>query len=70
MENCWELLNCGRETECPACPDHGRECFAVTATLCRGEQQGTYEAKIERCRQECAFYKHIMSGGEDHLLWS
>jgi methyl-accepting chemotaxis protein len=61
-QNCWEVLRCAREKICPAYPDHGRDCFAVTATLCRGEEQGSYGEKIEKCRQTCDFYKGSMSG--------
>jgi len=70
MTNCWEILKCGRETNCPAYPDHGRECFAVTATKCRGEEQGTYENKIEKCRELCGFYKKVMYGGLSEDRWS
>jgi hypothetical protein len=70
MDNCWEVTKCGRETECPAYPLHGRACFAVTATMCRGKRQGSYEAKIEKCRQECAFYKKMMDGDGTEDLWS
>jgi methyl-accepting chemotaxis protein len=65
-ENCWERVKCGREDSCPAHPDHGRECFAVTATMCRGEEQGSYEQKIEKCRV-CQFYLDLMSGGREDL---
>lgn len=57
---CWEHLRCGRERECAAYPSHGRNCFAVTGTMCRGEKQGTYEEKIQRCRESCEFYKVLM----------
>ena len=60
--NCWESLQCGKEKQCPAYPDHGRTCFAVTATRCRGVEQGSYTEKIERCRAECAFYNQMMKG--------
>jgi methyl-accepting chemotaxis protein len=59
---CWEIIKCGRESGCPAYPDHGRDCFAVTATMCRGEKQGSYEEKITKCRELCAFYKGVMEG--------
>ena len=62
MESCWELLNWSLQKECPAYPDHGRQCFAVTGTLCRVERQGAYEAKINRCR-ECAVYEKFFDGG-------
>ncbi|MEW6351625.1 MAG: two-CW domain-containing protein [Thermodesulfobacteriota bacterium] len=60
LPNCWEYTNCGREKNCPAHPDHGRGCFAVTGTWCRGEQQPSYAHKIARCRGTCSFYKEIM----------
>lgn len=60
--NCWEHTKCGREEECPAYPDHGRDCFAVTGTWCRGEEQGSYEEKIEKCRRLCKFYEELMGG--------
>jgi hypothetical protein len=59
-ENCWEHRKCGREETCPAFPNHGRGCFAVTGTWCRGEKQGSYDAKIAKCRAECDFYKDLM----------
>jgi hypothetical protein len=62
MENCWEVKKCGREKECPAYPKWGRECFVITGTMCRGEQQGTYEQKIAKCRKECEFYNNAISG--------
>ena len=61
-QNCWESLNCGKQSECPAYPDHGRECFAVANTLCRGEEQGSYMDKIRDCRSECGYYKLVMAG--------
>ncbi len=58
---CWEILNCARQEDCPAYPNHGRECFAVTGTICRGKQQGSYEEKIAQCRTTCDFYKDVMA---------
>ena len=58
--NCWEFMKCGREKNCPAYPSHGRECFAVTGTYCRGEKQPSYEGKIAKCRELCGFYKKTM----------
>jgi len=69
MGNCWEVLKCGRESGCPAFPDHGRQCFSVTGTVCRGKEQGTYKDKIHACRSTCAFYANMMSGGRPEL-WS
>ncbi len=62
MPNCWEVMNCGRINGCPAYPHHGKECFAVTGTMYRGRQQGSYKEKIEKCRKECSFYAIIMDG--------
>ncbi|MEW6114025.1 MAG: two-CW domain-containing protein [Thermodesulfobacteriota bacterium] len=62
LVNCWEHRKCGRERSCPAYPNHGRNCFAVTGTWCRGEEQGTYEAKIDKCRELCRFYEELMGG--------
>jgi len=60
--NCWEFLKCGREQGCKAYPSHGRSCFAVTGTLCRGEEQGSYDQKIAKCRETCPFYRSMMGG--------
>jgi hypothetical protein len=59
-KNCWEILECGKEQSCPAYPDHGRDCFAVAGTMCRGAMQGAYDEKISMCRQECGFFKGVM----------
>ena len=61
-QSCWQILKCGRQEGCPAYPDHGRDCFAVTATMCRGEMQGSYEQKIQKCRETCEVYKGMMNG--------
>ncbi len=58
-QNCWEHRNCGKEKDCPAYPHHGRACFAVTGTMCRGERQPSYEGKISKCRTTCDFYKEV-----------
>ncbi|AFM26261.1 two-CW domain-containing protein [Desulfomonile tiedjei] len=60
--NCWQVLGCNNEQNCPAFPEHGRNCFAVTATLCRGETQGTYDEKIAKCRKGCKFFQDMMDG--------
>ena len=63
--NCWEYTKCGRERQCPAYPNYGRNCFAVTGTWCRGEQQGDYDKKIGKCRNSCPFFKELM---EERLI--
>lgn len=60
VQNCWEILNCGNEKDCPAYPDNGKTCFSVAKTLCKGEVQGTYEQKIQNCR-ECAVYTQLIA---------
>ncbi len=60
LKNCWEVVQCGREENCPAYPAHGKTCFVVTNTLCRGEEQGSYEDKIEKCRMVCSYYHEII----------
>lgn len=61
-QDCWQFMKCGREAKCPAYPEHGRDCFAVTGTTCGGETQGAYVDKIENCRTGCEFYKRVMDG--------
>lgn len=59
--NCWEYQKCGKEENCPAYPKHGRICFSVTGTVCRGEVQGTYQEKIKICREHCNFYREELT---------
>lgn len=63
--NCWDFTRCGREKDCPAYPNHGRICYAVTGTWCRGQKQGAYAEKLEKCSQTCEFYKSIIGAGTD-----
>ena len=60
-EQCWDFLKCptDRKEKCPAYPNQGRICFSVTGTLCRGEVQGSYQAKKPECLAKCAFYKEV-----------
>ncbi|OGP72840.1 MAG: hypothetical protein A2Y80_00405 [Deltaproteobacteria bacterium RBG_13_58_19] len=60
--NCWEFKKCGREKNCPAYPDHGRQCAQMAGTLCGGKIQGIFAMKILSC-MECDFYK---SSNYDH----
>lgn len=59
MRVCWEVMGCKVREGCPAYPEFGRACFAVPGTLCRGQKQGDFESKIERCRK-CPFYGEVM----------
>lgn len=58
--SCWEFKKCGKEKDCPAWPNNGRICFSIEKTLCRGEIQGQYLQKIDKCRETCDFYAHLM----------
>jgi methyl-accepting chemotaxis protein len=60
--NCWEAIQCAHKEQCPAYPEKGRLCLAVTGTLCRGEKQGSYMEKVDSCREKCAFYKDVIDG--------
>ena len=62
---CWEYMRCGRipggdRVEefgvCPAFPDHGKSCARVAGTMCWGEVQGTFAAKLTECTR-CPFYQ-------------
>ena len=54
-QNCLEEVLCARREDCPAYPDHGRSSFAVTATLCKGEKQGSYDEKITKAERNMPF---------------
>ncbi len=60
--NCWEAHSCGEAHLCPAYPSNGRTCYAVTGTFCRGQIQGAYVKKIEKCRESCSFFREVMEG--------
>jgi len=60
MENCWEMIGCGREIGgekveelgiCPAAEmGMGHSCWAIAGTLCGGEVQGTQADKLGTCQ--------------------
>ncbi|MBU4154253.1 MAG: CZB domain-containing protein [Proteobacteria bacterium] len=54
---CWEIKNCptDRRNSCPAYPEHGGQCWMVTATLCGGQEQGSYHEKMTNCKK-CNVY--------------
>ncbi len=60
--NGWEVLHCKTREDCPAYPNHGRTCLAITGTMCRGEKQGSYTEKVAECRAKCEFFKDIIDG--------
>ena len=59
---CWEHVKCGRQEQCPAYPNRGFDCWNVAGTWCRGEKQGSYEQKVERCRRQCEYDTGVMQG--------
>jgi hypothetical protein len=75
-QNCWEVMKCGRE-DCPAMTsagadgvhqgkNAGRACWAVTGTLCHGQVQGIFAAKLGLCMQ-CKFYQQVITEeGKDY----
>ncbi len=65
-KNYWEAKNCPPETKakCPAYPDHGRDCWLVAGTFCRGKQQGTPMEKREFCLFDCGFPEAVARGEE------
>ena len=56
-KNCWEFKKCGKQSDCPAYPGQGKICFSVKGTLCRGEIQGGFVDKIQKCKSGCDFYQ-------------
>lgn len=36
----------------------GRCCWIIAGTLCKGEKQATFAAKLEAC-MKCDFYQHV-----------
>jgi methyl-accepting chemotaxis protein len=59
---CWKVMKCSQEGECPAYPERGFECWNVEGTLCRGERQQGYSQKIGDCRTKCEYYNKVMNG--------
>jgi hypothetical protein len=62
--NCWEFQKCGRDgtnsiinglDDCPAYPNHGKECARVSGTYCKGVVKGSFARKLEDC-SACDFY--------------
>ncbi len=59
LPNCWQIMECGRETggsqiathgECRAFKRQmGHSCWVVAGTLCGGEVQGTFAQKQHTC---------------------
>ena len=80
--NCWDFLECGRETEgsCPVLVESkldgvnggksaGRVCWIIDGTFCRNEIQGTFMQKYRTCK-ECDFFKLVGSEEEEKLVFN
>jgi hypothetical protein len=65
LPNCWEIMKCAKDVcrECPAHPDHGRECWKLTGTKCdRGSlEKASLSEKIIYCRSHCKYYREYVS---------
>jgi hypothetical protein len=62
-EPCWDIENCSMETRqnCPAWEfQSGNLCWFINGTICRGESQGTWGKKMEKCRK-CTVFRSIFS---------
>jgi len=57
---CWEFKKCGRDKtgDCPAYPNHGKECWRIAGTMCGGKIQGTFAQKLANC-MDCDYYKYV-----------
>lgn len=60
--NCWDILECGKEHQCPAYPNHGYDCWNITGTLCCADSRAAYKDKVGHCREACAFYQKVILG--------
>lgn len=63
--DCWEFQKCKEDLKkkCPAYPLHGKDCWRVTGTMCKGILQKDVATKIHQCRA-CNFYN---SGNAEKL---
>ena len=50
---CWSFMNCPpeRQVQCPAFPNHGRNCWEIDYTWCNGQMQGSAAEKTGKCAQ-------------------
>ena len=67
---CWEVRPCPPETKerCIAWQvKGGRFCWFVTGTLCEGVDQGSWEQKIQACRQCEVFQAKVLPVHDDAL---
>jgi hypothetical protein len=64
-KNCWEVIGCPEEVrkDCPAFPEHGRECWKVTGTTCGAGKyrMAAISEKILYCRSECDYFRRYLN---------
>ncbi len=75
LENCWEIMKCGREPggvnerEFGVCPvavlGMGHSCWAVAGTMCNNVPQGTYAEKTATCVGCEVFKRYNRVSGPD-----
>jgi PAS domain S-box-containing protein len=58
--DCWSIMECPpeRQVQCPAFPNHGRNCWDIDYTWCNGQMQGDAPAKVEKCSQ-CVAHREL-----------
>ncbi len=59
---CWDLMQCPKDrmNQCPAYEFHsGDMCWFVNGTQCRGKNFGSWEEKMETCRN-CDVFKALL----------
>lgn len=59
---CWEYMKCVSRDKCPAFPDHGRDCWEISGTLCKGEKPLTKVEKRHDCVTLCKFMEGVLGG--------
>jgi len=75
MKNCWEVMECHTDNQCPAKTEirlngihngrnAGRACWVVAGTRCGGEAQGRFAQKSGNCLA-CKFYQQVFAEESD-----
>lgn len=66
---CWVTKNCPveRKQQCPAWECHaGKLCWFINGTICEGEPQKDWRAKMKMCRSCEVFASFATDQGEEH----
>jgi DNA-binding XRE family transcriptional regulator len=59
---CWAIIECCMENraQCPAWEfQAGHICWFINGTICHGKKQGSWQKKMEMCRQ-CEVFKSLL----------